>query len=67
MAKGVVLTPKRKLTFIADPQELETIVKHITENTITMIGTGAVSNKGKFDWELKIPCGIDKYPGGHGA
>lgn len=65
MAKGIVLTPKRKLTFIADPQELETIIHHITQNTITTIGTGSISNKGKFDWELKIPTGTDMYPGGH--
>lgn len=65
MAKGVVLVPKRKLTFIPDPQELETLIQHITQNTTTVIGTGSVSNKGKFDWELKIPCGTDMYPGGH--
>ncbi len=65
MAKGVVLTPKRKLTFIPDPQELETIIHHITQNTITAIGAGSASTKGVFLWELKIPIGTDMYPGGH--
>ena len=65
MAKGIVLTPKRKLTFISDPNELKVLTEHITQNTITVIGTGSVSNTGKFDWELKIPTGTDMYPGGH--
>lgn len=62
MAKGIVLTPKRKLAGVTG-----TIVEHITENTITKIETKTISEVVSFKWELKIPCGTDKYPGGHGA
>lgn len=60
MAKGIVLTPKRKLTGITN-----SVVKHITENTIVQIETKTVSDVVRFNYELKIPCGTDMYPGGH--
>ena len=63
MAKGVVLVPKRKLTFIPDRNETTVLIQHIQQNTPPS-WTGLYSVVMSRLWvtdRLRIPVGNDMY------
>ncbi len=63
MAKGVVLVPKRKLTFIPDDHETNILIQHIQQNTPAS-WYGQYANVMDRLWvkvRLRIPVGNNMY------